>query len=255
MADSRYASTYTVRPGDNLSRIAANRKGLSADSLAWVNGIPVNGTLRVGQKLRVPTQAWLDANRVRARDTFGRVGGLGMYLGTHNGELPIPRSPDDPSFRDIDTAHPPSISEQLSAKVQTIELNGYRYSIDRIGRVQNVHGEIPSEAEEKRSRKVQAEAGGKDRLRTDDGGHYIASRFGGAPVPINHFPQDSGINRGQYRVIENQWDEARKAGKRVTVDITPHYSGASLRPDRLDVVWYIDGKKYRQMVGNHRRSK
>lgn len=249
------APIYAIRPGDSLTRIAANRKGLSVSDLAWINGIPVDGVLKVGQKLKVPTQAWLDSNKARMQDRVRRLAALEFYLDTHGNKLPVPRSPDDPSFRDIDSSKPPSIEEQLDANLDTRVLNGYSYAFDKLARVRNVRGDIPSDLREQRSRRSQANAGGKDRLPTDDGGHYVAPGLGGSPDPINHFPQDSGINRGQYRIIEKKWHKARDAGQKVSINITPRYRGTTLRPYALDVIWYIDGQRHEQHVGNVRRRK
>ena len=48
--------TYRVRPGDTLSDIAT-RYGVSADALARLNDIPLNGVLRVGEPLHLPGAA------------------------------------------------------------------------------------------------------------------------------------------------------------------------------------------------------
>ena len=46
------AATYTVRPGDNLSKIA-RANGTTVQRLCQLNGIDENGTLQVGQKIKV----------------------------------------------------------------------------------------------------------------------------------------------------------------------------------------------------------
>ena len=61
----RNHSTYVVRKGDSLSRIAGTRKGLRVSDLAELNGISVDATLRPGQRLIVPTEAYLEAGRQR----------------------------------------------------------------------------------------------------------------------------------------------------------------------------------------------
>ena len=47
------ATIYVVQPGDSLNRIA-KRYGTTAEAIALVNGIPVTGTLRIGQTLIIP---------------------------------------------------------------------------------------------------------------------------------------------------------------------------------------------------------
>jgi murein DD-endopeptidase MepM/ murein hydrolase activator NlpD len=49
---SQRAVTYTVRQGDNLSKIA-KRNGISVNKLCQLNGINENGIIRPGQKLKV----------------------------------------------------------------------------------------------------------------------------------------------------------------------------------------------------------
>jgi hypothetical protein len=44
-------------------------------------------------------------------------------------------------------------------------------------------------------------------------------------------------------VLENRWQKALDAGKPVYVVIKPDYPGDSLRPDRLQVLFTIDGKR------------
>ena len=86
-------------------------------------------------------------------------------------------------------------------------------------------------------------AGGVDRRATDDGGHYVAPRFNGPTEAFNHFAQDANFNRGRYRVLEDQWARAMRAGKRVRVRIAPAYEGSSRRPSYLNVWFWIDGKR------------
>ncbi|WP_254602633.1 DNA/RNA non-specific endonuclease [Sphingomonas bacterium] len=59
-------------------------------------------------------------------------------------------------------------------------------------------------ADATRSKTNQREASKPDRLRTDDGGHFIAARFNGPSDKINHFAQDANFNRGAYRVMEDK---------------------------------------------------
>ena len=96
-----------------------------------------------------------------------------------------------------------------------------------------------------RSRASQVTAGGSDRLKTDDGGRYIARRFNGPHDAFNHFAQDASFNRGSYRVLEDSWAKAKKAGKSVSVKITPHYGGSSRRPDAIEVSYTVGGRSDR----------
>jgi uncharacterized protein YigE (DUF2233 family) len=108
--------------------------------------------------------------------------------------------------------------------------------------MRHVWGEVSLTATPVRSRSQQAAAGGADRRKTDDGGHYIAARFNGPTEAFNHFAQDANFNRGRYRAFEEQLATAKKQHKRVTISIVPHYHGASRRPYELDVSFTIDGR-------------
>lgn len=94
-----------------------------------------------------------------------------------------------------------------------------------------------------RSRNNQAQAGKPDRLGTDDGGHFIAARFNGPGDRFNHFAQNASFNRGPYRAMEDGWAKALQAGRKVFVNIKPHYEGTSRRPDSVLVTWVIDGHR------------
>jgi Transglycosylase-like domain/LysM domain len=67
-AAHHHASSYRVRAGDSLSQIAAHEYGRAADwpAIWWANRrqVPNPGVISVGQRLRLPgkarVQAWLD---------------------------------------------------------------------------------------------------------------------------------------------------------------------------------------------------
>lgn len=42
-------------------------------------------------------------------------------------------------------------------------------------------------------------------METDEGGHLIATRFGGSEKIDNIVPMDIHVNRAEYKVIENEW--------------------------------------------------
>lgn len=241
--DPRNPQNYTlhiVKPGDTLTGIARLRKGVTARDLAWLNTIPIDGVLRIGQKLKLPNQAYLDAGR----DAKNRLEALDLYMETHGGKMPP------------DVAHPPSIESQINDPAQwhSVEKNGYRFDRDLAERTREVEGEISIDATAKRSKRSQREAGDADRRATDDGGHYIAARFNGPSDAFNHFAQDANFNRGAYRVMENGWAASVRGGHRVSVDIVPHYDGLSLRPDQITVKWFIDDTKHSRTFANENGS-
>lgn len=232
-------SVHVVRRGESLSRIAASRTGLRVSDLAWLNGLPEAARLQVGQRLLLPTQDYLDRSR-RARAKFLD---LAFYMDTYDGRLP-------PDLRNV-----PSIEEQLNSGWRRDIKNGYTFSIDVIERPRRARGELRLVPEQSRSKRAQREAGGADRRATDDGGHFIAARFGGPRDRFNHFAQDASFNRGEYRSLEDSWVKELRAGRRVIVEIIPSYEGASRRPREVRVIWYTGGVRYWRDFPNEKKGK
>jgi LysM repeat protein len=229
---------HVIRRGDTLSRIASKRKNLSPEKLASLNGISSGATLSIGQKIRVPKQAFLDAEKAAADQTRNRL----FYTLTHG--KPPPRG-----------MIVPSIQEQVDNDLIIEKRGSYTFKIDRIRRFRGVTGELQLGPVAMRSRRAQREAGGADRLHTDDGGHYVAVGFNGPRDWFNHFAQDANFNRGTYRILEKGWAKALRAGHKVFVDIVPHYTGLSHRPDSLTVTWYVDGERISRTLPNKRSGK
>lgn len=128
--------------------------------------------------------------------------------------------------------------------------NNYKYTTDAQGRISRVEGELKLQKGE-RNFNAQKTVGGNDRLLTDDGGHLIASRFGGSGEIDNLVPQSKHINRSgrEWYKMEQEWAKALKEGKKVEVDIQPIYNGTSVRPDSFSIRYKIDGKEtIRKMV-------
>lgn len=142
-----------------------------------------------------------------------------------------------------------------SEQFRTETRNGYTYEIDAGGRTRRVSGSLAIAGTQIRSRTSQLQAGGPDRRSTDDGGHYIAVRFAGPTESFNHFAQDANFNRGGYRVLENDWGRATRAGKKVTVKIVPVYESSSTRPAAIDVWFTIDGHLGSQHFRNEPKGK
>ena len=134
--------------------------------------------------------------------------------------------------------------------VQTIHANGYAFALDAQHRTRTVTGTLTNGPRSTRSRSMQSSAGRPDRLPTDDGGHYIATRFNGPREKFNHFAQDSNVNRGRYRALEAEWARQLAQGKKVKVDIRPQYEGSSVRPHRIDTIWYINGVRHSIKLSN-----
>ena len=223
----RNYSIHIVQRGETLTSIAIKRRGLRVADLASLNGISPDQPLAIGQPLKLPNQSYLEAGR-SARNKFLA---LSHFVETHGGHLPP------------NVAKPPSIEDQIEAEgVRTITANGYAFDLDVLDRPRQIGAEIRLQTAP-RSRRSQADAGKPDRRTTDDGGHYIAARFNGPRDWFNHFAQDANFNRGAYRLLEDEWAKAVRAGSRVFVDIVPQYQASSKRPYMLRVTYFIDGRK------------
>ncbi len=235
----RNHTIHVVRQGESLTQIAATRGGLRVSDLAWLNGLATSAKLRIGQRLMLPTQAYLEEGR-RARATFLD---LAFYMDMNGGRLPP------------DPTKPPSIQEQLDSSWQATIKNGYRFHTDLIKRARQIDGELRLGPTSSRSRRTQSQAGGAERRTTDDGGHYIAARFNGPRDRLNHFAQDASFNRGAYRALEDRWARHLQAGRRVHITIVPHYQGSSTRPEILTVTWSVDGETQRTQFHNKAKGK
>ncbi|NJN47112.1 MAG: hypothetical protein HC808_12210, partial [Candidatus Competibacteraceae bacterium] len=98
----------------------------------------------------------------------------------------------------------------------------YTYDTDELGRVERVSGELHLDAADRNTYRQQ-QAGGAERLTTDDGGHLVGSQFDGPGEAINLIAQNRGINRsgGQWYALESTWQTALNRGHQVSVDIQP----------------------------------
>ncbi len=133
-----------------------------------------------------------------------------------------------------------------------VSRNGYEFELDSDEQMRRASGTLTI-GTEKRNRQGQRAAGGSDRRSTDDGGHYIARRFNGPPDDFNLFPQDANFNRGTYRLLEEQWAKAKRAGKNVEIEIVPHFDAGSKRPFEVDVTFWINGRRESIKFPNERR--
>lgn len=214
---------YMVKRGDSLAKIAAQRNGLSVPDLARLNRVTPQNPLRVGQSLKLPKQSYLDAGRA-AKNKLIAV---------------------------ADALRPPGPARMPSSQGwKRISRNGYEYQFDSDDRTGLVDGTITLNPRQGRSRSSQRQAGGPDRRATDQGGHFIARRFNGPTEAFNHFAQDAKFNNGRYRRLEDKLEKAVRAGRKVSVRIRPEYSGPSLRPQTVEVVYEIDGAMHMEHFVN-----
>lgn len=113
------------------------------------------------------------------------------------------------------------------------------YQTDNLGRVEKVESNLSLVKNDRNT--YQQCVAGKCGVGGDEGGHLIASVFNGPGERLNLLPMNGNLNKGAWRAMENTWASALKEGKSVNVKIEPIYSGPSVRPNRFNVKYSIDG--------------
>lgn len=190
---------------------------------------------------------------------FGGGGASGDFSDDPPKQRPVPKPPTGPAIRQASIptgqADQRTVTPVEATPLRREVRNGYVYLIDDQGRTRKASGTLTSADRQVRSRLAQTQAGGADRRPTDDGGHYIAARFNGPTDAFNHFAQDANFNRGQYRLLEDQWARAKRAGRSVTVKIVPGYDGASKRPSVINIWFIINGHEESAQIPNEPKEK
>jgi hypothetical protein len=194
--------------------------------------------------------------------TGGGGGGFSGGGATATGDRPTPkpRKPR-PGFRPVSPNKPADRSagavvvRNNPPALRRINRNGYNYDLDDADRTKDIQDTINRGDPNTRSRTVQRRAGLPDRRPDDDRGHFIAPRFNGPAEAFNHFAQDANFNRGTYRALEDEWDTAEKAGKKIYVRIVAFYKGQSKRPSQLVVSYTIGSTTKQRTFQNERQEK
>lgn len=127
------------------------------------------------------------------------------------------------------------------------ERNGYIYQTDHLGRVTTVQGKLELAAGDRTYHQTEVGKQGRD---GDEGGHLIATRFGGSPEGMNLVPQNANLNRGDWKRLENRWGEALDEGQEVEVVISIDYSDNSSRPAGFYVWERIGSKEHEHYLEN-----
>lgn len=119
------------------------------------------------------------------------------------------------------------------------EVGSFIYETNRNGLVERVIGTLQKSGRA-RNTSAQKTAGWDSRWISDQGGHLIASVFGGPGEGINLIAQNVAKNSSEFKKVENAWGRAMSEGT-VTVDIKVVY-GNRFRPTHLNVNSYVDGR-------------
>lgn len=133
-----------------------------------------------------------------------------------------------------------AINGKLDKNTAYLVSNGHTYVTDSVGRVKEVSGELKAIKMDRNG--YQQRCVGKCGAVGDEGGHLIAASLGGAGDRINIVPQNSVLNRNDYRAMEKELSEAVSSGKKVSVKIEVGYSGSNgVRPNEFRITATIDG--------------
>ena len=134
------------------------------------------------------------------------------------------------------------------------EINGYTYKTDELGRIISAGGILHLKEHSGRlpiKDSLEDIAKG-DQKEGDQRGHLIADQFGGFNGLENMIAQDAGVNMKEYKNLENELHKEVKEGKKVEAWIEPEYEGTSGRPDKILVMYIIDGKENIRIFSNQR---
>lgn len=116
----------------------------------------------------------------------------------------------------------------------------YTYSSNKLGKCAS--GQLTL-SKGKRNTYAQKTVGGADRKDSDDGGHLIATIFGGSGEWENLEAQASDLNRGAYlHSLEKHWKEELGKESKIFVKIDTFKSNSSDRPDCFEGYCIIEDK-------------
>ncbi len=130
-------------------------------------------------------------------------------------------------------------------------VGGYLYDTDDLGRVKKVTAKLDLKKKGRNTYQQKTSVSLKEGVKgQDDGGHLIAQIFDGPGEQINYVPQRSGLNRGEWKSMENKWKKALKENKEVDVKINNIFEGSSKRPKAQEVEFRIDGEVFTEIFEN-----
>jgi filamentous hemagglutinin len=145
-----------------------------------------------------------------------------------------------------------SLSGSLKPRAVYLLDNGHAYMTDALGRVTKAEGLLDVSKVDRNvyQQLIAGKVGGEGY----EGGHLIATLFGGAGEKINLIPQLATVNRVEFRAMERTWADAIRAGKEVRVEVSPIYSGSSKVPDNVVARWWVDGVPDQRIFPNKPKS-
>ena len=133
-------------------------------------------------------------------------------------------------------------------------LEGSTYVTNEYGSIISCDAQLKYSPEGDRNLKEQREAGADERLEGDDGGHIVARMLGGTEGGENLIPMRRTLNRGDYKIMENQIAKALQEGKDASLHLDLSYASHVQRPDLIKSVYSIDGNRTEILFENQENS-
>lgn len=132
--------------------------------------------------------------------------------------------------------------------------NGYSYKTDSQGRI--IHAEALPLKEKPRDERIPHNSQSPEKVNGDDAGHIIGDQFGASSDIDNIISQESGLNRKEYKKLENYLRSQLKEGNKVEALYDLTYEDNSRRPSEMSIKYRInDGDWCEQIFTNSIRDK
>lgn len=128
--------------------------------------------------------------------------------------------------------------------------NGAHYKTDELGRLVYAKMDTISVKDTNSRENIDSKLKIPGVEKTDDRGHLIADRMGGTPGIENLVAQDSNLNRGEFKALENKACELSASGHEVGWQVEPRYFGDSQRPENFVVTMIVDGETQQKTFEN-----
>jgi hypothetical protein len=164
------------------------------------------------------------------------------------GQKPPPEKPkkdEETEKSNDDTMQEKSVVPKTRIITEKFGTNEAKWTIDETGKPISVEAKLDSTYSTSRSSvetKLQGSVGGEARKNEDDGGHMIGHRFMSDQGDKNLFPQNSNLNRGAYKKMENEWAAWTEEGFEVKLKVELHPPGSERPTDIISQYDVIDPK-------------
>lgn len=124
----------------------------------------------------------------------------------------------------------------------------YIYQTDSKGRI--IGAQAESLQLKKHEGRLKHSSNSLGKLESDDAGHLIGDRFGGSQKLDNIVSQHRLVNQKEFKAIEDEWADAIKSGKTVSVEQKINYDKNDIRPSSFDIYYEIDGMPFFKTLDN-----